>query len=698
MPAHAPLATSLDSDLAINLRAAFSHASIADAAPLFLRALDAGLDWETATSAVAEGVQERFDALPGLTAPINPPAQRADRHQILRSVWQTLLLYVVVGPLLAVSHEVTVAGLALALHGFIATGPWESWIIVLRVDPIYAGAAVHSLASIVVQGLAIAPPLGDWLHGSVPAVFLPSGLVRAGAFASLVAAPGADLVAVAACSFGADVVWLAVGFALASNRKHARPVRMLGLFVQAEIVIGHLLQTRIGVHQLEASGVPFGMSAVAPGLGWWIIDVLRTLPVNAQAAIENACLFAAAYLVVLALTGAERTIRRHLQMRTLSVAAATPRLSRSSVAALILAVVVACSPATQFVRAASNWQPSTAADSDSLARFTRLDGLAEARADPALREHTVRIDQTSSGAWHYTVDDQPKVIRGIGYNPQYSRLPVAERVRLYERDFSSIRSTGANTIEGWFESEFDEVTLEAAARNGLGVFLPFELNQDWNYADPNVQEDLLQRIRDWVVRYRNAPALRMWAPGNEDLHRILYPRWISQEHDPVVRARAEAFAGFLARAVDEIHALDPAHPVLYRDAEDVYLPWLRRAFDTPDVSRPWFVYGANVYSEARLQDIVGRWPQQWIGGPLVISEFAPTGRDADARALGYAQDWQRIRARPDVVLGGLAYTWSTNGPEDLDRVFGLVDAAAAPLDGSLSRLAATYLNDRNASH
>jgi hypothetical protein len=40
-----------------------------------------------------------------------------------------------------------------------------------------------------------------------------------------------------------------------------------------------------------------------------------------------------------------------------------------------------------------------------------------------------------------------------------------------------------------------------------------------------------------------------------------------------------------------------------------------------------------------------------------------------------SQAWSsNVPARPAVVLGGLAYTWATNGPEDLDRVFGLVDA------------------------
>ncbi|HLZ25904.1 MAG TPA: hypothetical protein VKV73_01130 [Chloroflexota bacterium] len=145
--------------------------------------------------------------------------------------------------------------------------------------------------------------------------------------------------------------------------------------------------------------------------------------------------------------------------------------------------------------------------------------------------------------------------------------------------------------------------------------------------------------------------------------------------------------------MDRIHALDPDHPVIYRDAEDVYLPMLKAAFQAPGVERPWLVYGANVYSSSRLQQIVAAWPSQWLGGPLVISEFAPGGVAPAERAVGFEQDWSISRSRPDLVLGGLAYTWATNGPEQLDRVFGLVDPRAVPTDGALAALSVSYLAD-----
>src|SRR5262249_5564763 len=157
--------------------------------------------------------------------------------------------------------------------------------------------------------------------------------------------------------------------------------------------------------------------------------------------------------------------------------------------------------------------------------------------------------------------------------------------------------------------------------------------------------------------------------------------------------KAEAIAAFLPVVVDRIHELDPNHPVVYRDAEDVYLSWIANAFNQAGGDRPWLVYGANVYSAQRLQDVISTWPGQWPGHPLLISEFAPAGVGPAQRPLVFDQQWGVIRSRPDVVLGGLAYTWATNGPEDLDRTFGLVDPNGVPTDGALAALSGAYAAD-----
>jgi hypothetical protein len=584
-----------------------------------------------------------------------------------------------------------VLAVAWMCHTLVVSDVWQPLIAAVRLDPVYTGAALTSLGSAQPEGLAVAAPLGALLHALNSDVFTPPELARSGAFVSAVVVPGASLMGKAVASFGGDVVVLSLGLALMWWSARRTWLLLIGVLAQAEVVLGHVLRLQVDVHQLEASGVPLVLGVLFSSGGWWITDELAGLPEVWQRIVLDLAVVIATYatgLGVLAMGRfALRGIRHGLHHRQ------TSRQHGQQIPLLTISAAVAiatvASPLGVVMRSASNWQTA----SQSIA--FDMPGDTEVSADVPAGPHVVSVARGPNGSWQYLVDGQPEVIRGVGYNPQYAALPVSERVRLYQRDFSAIRSIGANTIEGWFENQFDEVTLTVAAQNHLGVILPFDLNQDWDYADPAVQAGVLQLVSDWVLRYRDHPALRMWAPGNENLHRFLYRNWISQEQLPQARKRTQAFAAFLVRLVDRIHDLDPDHPVLYRDAEDVYLNWLRPSFETPPTLRPWLVYGANVYSIARLEQIIATWPAPWVGGPLVISEFAPAGRGPDERALGYREDWRRIRARPGMVLGGLAYTWAANGPEELDRVFGLVDANGVAFDSALAGLGAAFLNDAN---
>jgi hypothetical protein len=277
----------------------------------------------------------------------------------------------------------------------------------------------------------------------------------------------------------------------------------------------------------------------------------------------------------------------------------------------------------------------------------------------------------------------------MGYNPQYAALAPDERVRLYDRDFSQMRAAGVNVIFGWFENQFDGLTLAQAHQHGLGVGMPFELTQDLDYADPAVRARLTAEVLDQVARYKDNPAVWFWTPGNEDIHRMIFPSWLKREVDPRREAQATAFAEFYIELIDQIHALDPTHPVIYRDAEEVYLGRIRTELQRKAAPRPWFAYGANVYSR-RLEEILRNWPQQGLDMPLLVSEFAPGGTGPIDRPQAFRGIWATIRSYPDWVIGGAVYTWTTDGPEELDRVFGLVDGAGRPRDGSLATIAELY--------
>jgi hypothetical protein len=573
--------------------------------------------------------------------------------------------YLVVRAIVGFGHELTVAALAWLLHLVVATGVWEPAIRQLGLDPIYAGAAIRAAGGVQVAGFALACPIGSPLHSLFPAVFLACDQVARGAAVSMVAVPGAPAIGRGLATFGADVIWLTLGLWLFWHwRRLNWRVAMLGLLIQAQIAVNHLLEAQIGLADLDASGLPFAIQVAVPNGGWFTSN-LASLPSDVRAAIFGLALLVVGYLSAASLILVGGVARRWLNVKRPGRFGLTGPMRPSAVAVgVVVAFATACSPIGGRAVGASNWHMATGV------RFAM-------RSIPRVHANT-----------------SSEVIRGVGYNPQYAGLSPTDRAAVYDRDFSEMQRLGINTIEGWFENQFDGVTLDAAQRHGIGVLMPFELNQDWDYTDPSVRAGILERVSAYVEEYKDHPAVRMWAPGNENLHRVLYAHWVSQANVPAARARAEAFATFLPELVDRIHALDPNHPVVYRDAEDVYLPWIKNGFaQAGGDERPWLIYGANVYSAGRLQDIISAWPTEWPGHALLISEYAPGGVGPAERPLGFQQQWQVIRSRPDVVLGGLAYTWATNGPEDLDRVFGLVDANGVPTDGALAALSGAYLAD-----
>jgi hypothetical protein len=624
------------------------------------------------------------------------------RYRALRVVLALLVAYVLFRLLVGFGYELMVAAAATVLHLIVATGAWEPAIRVAGLDPIYAGAAIRAAGGVQVVGFAVAGPIGSALHAGLPIVFLPGDQVAGGAAISMVAAPGAPAIGRGLASFSADVTWLAIGLWVFWHWRHRDwRLALVGLVVQAQIAVKHLLYGHVALSDLDASGLPFALQVAIPNGGWFTRDV-AAWPELVRGTVLGVSLlllgYASAAVLLLLAHGATRPLRvRRPRTDRPSGLSWTGGIQRwSLVAAVTVAFATAFSPIGAMAVANTNWDITAGA---------AMLAPVSARA-PGGHRHTLRLSgptpvsivQQSDGSWQYVVDGTAETIRGVGYNPWYANLAPTDRAALYNRDFADMRQLGINTIEGWFENQFDGVTLDAAARNGIGVLMPFELNQDLDYTDPAVRANILDRLTAYVNTYKNHPAVRMWAPGNENLHRILYAHWVSQANVPEARAKAEAMAAFIPVVVDRIHELDPGHPVVYRDAEDVYLSWITNGFLQLQLhdgggDRPWLVYGANIYSEQRLHDVIAAWPSQWPGHPLLISEFAPAGVGPAQRPLGFDQQWQVIRSRPDVVLGGLAYTWATNGPEDLDRVFGLVDPNGVPTDGALAALSAAYLAD-----
>jgi beta-galactosidase/beta-glucuronidase len=312
---------------------------------------------------------------------------------------------------------------------------------------------------------------------------------------------------------------------------------------------------------------------------------------------------------------------------------------------------------------------------------------------------TVTTVEAEAGRFLYRVNGRPQTIQGMGYNPP-SVGPMwasehARRQRL-QQDLTLMAAAGVNTLVGWNPAAIDGLALDVAWQAGLGVVLPFDVDFTADVRDTRVQQAFMDAVLTWVWRYREHPAVRMWGIGNEVLQRSVPPAWCGTPASDDQHDWAVAWSRLLLETADLIHAHDPDHPVLYREAEDSYAPWLAGALAERPADRPWLVYGINAYTP-RLGEIIASWPRRGIPTSVFISEYAPLNAPHGQRAEHFRSQWQMILARPEYVLGGAVYVWATDGPEEVDRQFGLVDAAGQPVDNALAAISELYHADAGAA-
>jgi hypothetical protein len=568
-----------------------------------------------------------------------------------------------------------------------ASDAWPARVAWL--DPVYTHAALRSLADLHLQALAVAGPPGEWLHADWPGLFADPARAHWSPVRIVVERGSPVLGRLIAATFAHAGV---LGAGLLMVRRGLRRAAWLiwvGVAVQLQVALG-VLGAPPSVHDLEATGVSFAASALLPWLalrGQALSDVFNGIwPPLLSASLVGLALIVGYLPSALMLALRDRTWRV-----TLGTAVALT-LSAAGCASVLPAGIptVAASEALALTADPMLESAPPAVQPPGLSADLVLDRwYADAQIQPARAPSHVEV----TGAdyrFKYLVNGEPQVIKGMGLNTQYAQnLTPDERAARLDADMAALAELGVNTVLGWDPAEFDEVLLDAADRHGIGVVMPFDLDPEADYTDPGLRQQLHDEVLAWVARYRDHPALRMWGLGNEVLHKIVHPAWVGPQ-DAQRERNAEAFSDWLIETADAIHRIDPDHPVTYRSAEDAFVPWvlgaLGRAGGGP---RAWFVFGTNCYQDY-LSKIVDNWPGSGMPAALWVSEFAPGGMAVPDRPDGFQTMWGYVRRHPDWVLGGAVYAWTRNGPEGVDRNFGLTDDGV-PVDGrSLDMLAALF--------
>ncbi|MBV9852287.1 MAG: hypothetical protein JO250_21685 [Armatimonadetes bacterium] len=255
---------------------------------------------------------------------------------------------------------------------------------------------------------------------------------------------------------------------------------------------------------------------------------------------------------------------------------------------------------------------------------------------PAVAPASVVKVVKAAGGYQLLRDGKPYFIKGAGGDASKALL----------------KSVGGNSVRTWGTGGL-EPTLAEAQRLGLTITAGFWMghrDNGFNYHDPAQVAAQKEDARQAVQRYKDAPALLVWAIGNE--------METGQDDDPAVWQAVEDIAKMA-------HQLDPNHPTMTVIAElgrDKVASINRYC---PDID----IIGINSYAGA--SSLAQRY--QAAGGvkPYVVTEFGPPGTwemgkntwgaapepTSTEKAEWYRRAYEGSIAHQPLCLGSYAFTW-----------------------------------------
>jgi hypothetical protein len=249
-----------------------------------------------------------------------------------------------------------------------------------------------------------------------------------------------------------------------------------------------------------------------------------------------------------------------------------------------------------------------------------------------------KLEKLPDGKWQLLRDGQPFLIKGVGGSASKQLL----------------KDMGGNSFRTWNANDID-AQLDEARKLGLlvtvGVWLEHE-RHGFNYNDADMVAAQLEKVRKAVTRYKDHPAVLMWAIGNE-------MEGYGKADNAAVWATVNNCAALAKK-------LDPSRPTMTIVAE-VGGDRVKNVHRLcPDVD----ILGINSYAGAA--SVVDRYLKQGGTKPVVITEFGPVGTwEVQPNAFGalveptstqkaemYRNHYAATAEHPSgIVVGTYAFTW-----------------------------------------
>jgi Glycosyl hydrolases family 2, TIM barrel domain len=244
----------------------------------------------------------------------------------------------------------------------------------------------------------------------------------------------------------------------------------------------------------------------------------------------------------------------------------------------------------------------------------------------------------TAGGWQLLRDGKPYFIRGAGGNASLSRLAAA----------------GGNSIRTWGSDDIDDL-LDEAHSLGLSVTIGIWLGHERHGFDYNNEDQVkaqLETARKAVMRYRDHPALLLWAVGNE-------MEGFDAGDNPVIWKAVNDIATMIKQ-------LDPAHPTMTVTAEIGG----ERIHSIEKYATAIDIHGINAYGGSPA--IAERYHASAAKKPYILTEFGPPGAwevaksdwgaayelTSTEKAQRYREAYQQsVLNAPGLALGSYVFIW-----------------------------------------
>ncbi len=265
---------------------------------------------------------------------------------------------------------------------------------------------------------------------------------------------------------------------------------------------------------------------------------------------------------------------------------------------------------------------------------------------------------------------EPYLIKGVGYQPApVGSWPlIPDDPKILERDFSLLKNMHCNTIRTW--GEVNKALLDYAQKYGIKVIAGFKpYADDAEFSDPENRTRIINQFKDYVLAYKDHPAILFWAIGNEDNYHYKgkdITDWYAMANEMAKQARDLEGKNFHPVAIVNGHILNIGD--LSKKADDKSMAYID-------------IWGANVYmghsfEKSAMGNLFGQFARK-SRKPLWISEYGIDAWDhvnkkeqQEAQAEWVGNNWDEI-AKSSVCIGAtlMAYSdewWKAGDPDSHD--------------------------------